>query len=241
MASTLTALDVINGALLKAGFDVTTDNRAGTSGDYGNKAYYLLLESINVLTEQLLPDASWNEPETATTIAAAGSTITLAARVNPNIIHWVAIDAALTRLARTTRQRLVSEVWPGFADPATQAKPSYWYVQDESLKLWPTSDATYTITYGYQNLPQTFTSSTLSGTTLDISDASRALLINLLAVRFLRMLGNHEYAQILWNETENMNNPYSLIRITRSNNKLTERIALQRVRLSPSYSMRNFI
>lgn len=241
MGSTLNALDVINGALIKSGFEVTTDNQASTSGTYGNKCYYFLLESINILTEQLLPDAGWNEPETSTTVAANSDTITLASRVNPNIIHWVAIDSNFTRLARTTRARLIAEIFPGFSDPTTTGKPTHWYVTDQALKVWRKADASYTINYGYQNLPQTFTSSTLSGTTLDISDEARAILVGMVAYRFLDMEGNLSRAESVYNKTESLANPFSLVNIYRRNNKLMEKWALRRVQPSSTYMPRNFI
>ena len=218
----ITAIELLSRAMTDAGFSRPSQTQISTQDSAPNKAYYALLKSINWLTE-MTPDLGWNDDEkTASTVASTAS-VTLDSTTNANIIFWVGIDSAVTLLNRTTRETLVRETYPTVSSPTTTAKPQLWYVQSDALKLWPIPDAVYTITYGFQKLPQTFTADACTSTTLNIYDDIIQVLQGAVTIEILEQFGGIERAAYLANKITDMNNPYSLIRNAIRNNKLEEK------------------
>ena len=219
---TITALELIQRAMTKAGFSRPSQQNVETVNAAGNKAYYAILEAIQMLT-QLTPDWGWNEAEASTTTTSGDNTPTIASTVNPNCIFWVAIDTDYKLLQRVTREHLVREVFPGVSDPTTTDKPVYWYVLNNVLTLWRTPGATYTLYYGYQKLPQTFDAEDAGDTNLNISDEVINILTGMTAIRIMQQFGMDAKAQLMHRMIEDMDNPYSLLRMAIRNNKLEEK------------------
>ena len=218
----ITALELISRAMTDAGFSRPSATSIARLDDPGNKAFYALLKAINVLTQQT-PDWGWNESELTTVTVAGTVAPAINSTVNVNIIFWLAIDSTITRLKRVTREWLVENVFPGVSDPATRGKPTYWYVQSETVKVWPTPDAVYTLTYGFQKLPQTFTADDVGSTTLNINDEAIAILQGMVAIYILDQYGGAGKSSVLQSQVTDMNNPYSLLRMAVRNNKLEEK------------------
>ena len=222
---TITAKELISRAFTEAGFSRPSKTNIETSDAPGNKGYYALLRAISWYTN-MTPDLGWNDAETSTTVTtAASTTISLASTVNPNIIFWVAIDSSYVMLTRTTRDSLLRDLFPTVSDPTTAGKPQFWYVYANLLRVWPPTDQTYTINYGYQKLPQTFNAEDANTTDLNISDESIAILQGLTAIEILKQYGNLTKAALMENQVSDMNNPYSLMRMMLRNNKLEEKKA----------------
>ena len=205
-----------------AGFSRPSETQIATLDQPGNKAFYALLKAINILTQQT-PDWGWNENELTTVTVAGNVAPAINSTCNVNIIFWVAIDTTITQLKRVTREWLVKEIFPGVSDPTTQGKPQYWYVQSEAVKVWPPPDAVYTLTYGFQKLPQTFTADDVGSTTLNINDEAIAILQGMVAIFILEQYGGAGRAEYLKTQIVDMNNPYSLLRMAVRNNKLEEK------------------
>ncbi len=234
---TITAKELISRAMTEAGFSRPSQTQIETADNPANKAYYSLLKAISILT-QMTPDWGWNAAETSTTSTISSTTITLASTVNPNIIFWLAIDSTYSLLNRVTREWLIREIFPTVSDATTNGKPQFWYVEANLLRIWPPADAAYTINYGYQKLPQSFAAENAGTTNLNIGDEVISILQGITACEILKQYGNLAKAALLENQTINMNNPYSLIRMAVRNNKLEEKKSRAKFRF-PAYFRRS--
>lgn len=227
---------------MKAGFNRVSQEQVTTENSNANKCYYALLEAIADLTAYT-PTAAWNDDEVTGATVASQEHLTLDADTNPNIIYYVAIDSSINLLTMTTRQELISDILPINANPTTTGKPTRWYVHKNLVKFWRIPDAVYTITYGFQQLPQTFTATNASTTTLRITDEWANVLIGMTAIRILEQFpsGASNKKVDLFKRVEDMTNPVSLLTCAIRNNKLEEKKTRQKFRYPRHFRRSRFI
>ena len=237
-----TAIEIISRASMKAGFSRVSQEQVSTENSNANKCYYAVLEAIGDLVNYT-PTAAWNEDEVTGATVASQEYLTLDADTNPNIIYYVAIDTTLSLLTRTTRRELITEIIPVNSNPTDTGKPTRWYVHENQVKFWRTPDAIYTITYGFQQLPQSFTASNATSTTLRITDEWANVLIGMSAIRILEQFpsGATNKKTQLFQRIEDMTNPTSLLAIAVRNNKLEEKKARQKFRAPRHFRKSRFI
>lgn len=237
-----TALEIISRGMMKAGFSRVSQEQVSTENSNANKGYYALLEAICDLTAYT-PTAAWNDDEVTGATVASQEYLDVDADTNPNLIFYVAIDSSINLLTMTTRQELIADILPVNSNPTTTGKPTRWYVHKNLVKFWRIPDQAYTITYGFQQLPQTFSATAATSTILRITDEWANVLIGMTAIRILDQFpsGAANKKADLFKRIEDMTNPTSLLTCAIRNNKLEEKKTRQKFRYPRHFRKSRFV